>query len=164
MLYTEDQIKTVLLNVLGSYVKSITTVEEYNFAVTFDEGVTYMQISEMLGELNETDLFDIQNKGHFYLIKYIGEEEDVLEFHQHRFFYNILENISNIMEFEDTMVKRLTTLYNMQNIKYHTGFFKSIHDKLVKDKKLTKKQYDEFKFLLDHGRSKYEAGVLSTKH
>lgn len=163
MLYTEEQIQTVIQNVLGSTLKSIQNVSEYVYAVKFYEYVTYSTVSDLLQELNDTELFDIENKGDFYLIKYIGEDE-VMEFHQYRFFYNILENIQNYVTFDDNQIKRLTTLYNFQHIKYHQGFFKNIFDKLVKDKKLTKKQYDEFKFLLDNGRSKYEAGVLSTKN
>lgn len=170
MLYSEEQIQTVLWNVLGDKVNSIRLLDDYTFGVTFPKTTTYMQISDLLGELIDTDLFDIENKGsidddgtQLYILKYIGEDE-VLEFHQHRFFYNILENASNFVEFEDSMIKRWTTLYNMQHIKYHSGFFKSIFDQLIKNKRLTKKQYDEFKFLLDNGKSRYEAGVLSTKN
>lgn len=162
-MYTEEQIKTVIQNVIGSAAKSVTLIGPFTFRVEFERDVTTGEMSHYLDDLYGSDLFDVTYKSTYtFDIKYIGEE--VMEFHQYRLMYNILENAQNFITFDDNQIKRLTTLYNFQHIKYHQGFFKSIFDKLVKDKKLTKKQYDEFKFLLDNGRSKYEAGLLSTKN
>lgn len=68
-------------------------------------------------------------------------------------------------QFDDTQIARLKKLWNMQHIKYHNdNFFSKIMKQLEDKKKLSEKQFDELNFLLINGRSKYEAGVLSTKN
>lgn len=68
-------------------------------------------------------------------------------------------------QFDDTQIARLKKLWNMQHIKYHNdNFFSKIMKQLETKKKLSQKQFDELEYLLQNGRSKYEAGVLSTKN
>jgi len=68
-------------------------------------------------------------------------------------------------QFDDTQIARLKKLWNMQHIKYHNdNFFSKIMKQLEDKKKLSEKQFDELNFLLTNGRSKYEAGVLTTKN
>lgn len=68
-------------------------------------------------------------------------------------------------EFDDTQIARIKKLWSFQHAKYHqNNFFVSIIKQLEDKKKLSQRQYDELQFLLDNGRSKYEAGVLTTKN
>lgn len=79
------------------------------------------------------------------------------EFHENK--------ITMWKEFDDTQIARLKKLWSFQHVKYHNNnFFASIMKQLEDKKKLTQKQFDELEFLLQNGRSKYEAGVLTTKN
>lgn len=68
-------------------------------------------------------------------------------------------------QFDDQQIGRLKKLWNMQHIKYHNNnFFNSIMKQLEDKKKLTERQFDELNYLLTNGRTKYEAGILTTKN
>lgn len=75
------------------------------------------------------------------------------------------ENMNDKIEFSDNRIKSIRTSFNSLPLKYvNNKFFKSIMQQLEKNKKLTKKQYDNLSYLLRHGRSMYEDGYLTTKN
>jgi len=68
-------------------------------------------------------------------------------------------------EFDQTQIDRMKKLWSFQHAKYHNNtFFVNIMKQLEEKKKLSQRQYEELQYLLDNGRSKYEAGVLTTKN
>jgi hypothetical protein len=67
--------------------------------------------------------------------------------------------------FTDQEVSYNTRLWNSlhSNYRFNT-FFKNMFDRMIKNKKLTQNQWTEFEYLITKGRSRYEAGLLTTKH
>lgn len=67
--------------------------------------------------------------------------------------------------FTDAEITYYERLWNWTNVKYHNNrFFTTIWNKLKTKKELTNKQWLELEFLLKNGKSRYEAGQLSTKN
>lgn len=160
--YTEQDIEKVLKNILEPNLISLVLVKPYTWHAKFNNDSTLDSITDKLEDLYDSELFNIINYGHIYQIEF---DQSVLEFYQwKKLVLLIKESNSDIIEFTDSEIKRWTTIYNWQPIKYHKGFFKTLHTKMVKDKKLTKLQWQHFKHLLDHGQSMYELGKLSTKN
>jgi len=160
--YTEQDIEKVLKNVLQPQLTSLVLIEPYTWHAKFNSSNSLESISDKLDDLYESGLFEITNYGHVYQIAF---DQSVLEWTQwKRLGQLIQESNSDTIQFNDAEIKRWTTIYNWQPAKYHQGFFKSIHNKMLKDKQLSKKQWQNFKYLLDYGRSMHEAGLLSTKN
>ena len=75
----------------------------------------------------------------------------------------ILENKK--MEFTTSRVETIVKQFNTLPFKYRNNkFFKSIIGQLQKNNKLTENQYNHLSFLIRHGQTMYEAGILSTKN
>jgi hypothetical protein len=68
------------------------------------------------------------------------------------------------VEFDESKIKYYKKLFSFLSSKHNTPYWNSMIQKMEQDKKLTKKQFEELDFLLKNGKSKYEAGVLSTKN
>lgn len=78
-------------------------------------------------------------------------------------FKNFQEN-KQYVEFDDNKIKYFKKLFSFLSPKHNTHFWNSIMTQMEQNKKLTKKQFDELEYLLKNGKSRYEAGVLSTKN
>lgn len=162
--YSADEIKNVLWATFNLEADAIELTDEnggcYKFNVFPNEDSTMDTIASMAEDLYESELFDVTNRGEHLEIEYLNPF--ILE---RRAFTIIRENINNWISFEDAQIKRIETLFNQVSIKYHNNqFFPSIMKTLKEKKKLSKKQWEELKFLIDNGLTKYEAGVLSTKN
>jgi arginyl-tRNA synthetase len=78
---------------------------------------------------------------------------------------NELKQLLENVEFTQDRVKSLNIAFDTLPSKYQNNkFFKSIISQLNKNNKLSKKQYDQLNFLLKHGQTMYEAGILITKN
>ena len=67
----------------------------------------------------------------------------------------------NIVHFEEDRIKYYNALWNSLKLVYHQNrFFSSLHSQMNDKKKLTIKQWNQYKYLLTNGRSMYEAGIL----
>lgn len=162
--YSVEDIKTVLWNTFNLEADAIELTDEnngcYKFNVFPTDETTLDTLATMAEELYDSQLFDITTRRDHIEVEYLNPF--VLE---RKAFSMLREAITQWISFEDTQVKRIETLYNQVNIKYHQGnFFPSIVKQLKEKKKLSKKQWEELKFLIDNGQTKYEAGVLSTKN
>lgn len=78
-------------------------------------------------------------------------------------FQKFQEN-KQVIEFDDAKIKYYKKLFSFLSPKHNTPFWNSMMSQLEKNKKLSKKQFDELDFLLKNGKSRYEDGVLSTKN
>ncbi len=169
MLYTETEIKDVLWNIFTTYAKEIKFLEqigeEFWYEVILEDEITVDDMNDIRSELDKSDLFDAINKGSDkMLIKYVGENDlmDVQEFK--KFNANINEN-KEIMSFEDTQIKMYKKMFDsLPERLRNNSFLKSVMNQMEKNKKLTKKQFTELNFVFQNGKTRYEAGQLSTKY
>lgn len=68
----------------------------------------------------------------------------------------------NLVHFDDDVkLNYYKKLWNSLNIykSVHNKFFKSLYDKMVEKRVLTRLQWAELEYLLKNGRSRYEAGI-----
>ena len=169
MLYTETEIKDVLWNIFTTYAKEIKFLEqigeEFWYEVILEDEITVDDMNDIRSELDKSDLFDAINKGSDkMLIKYVGENNlmDVQEFK--KFNEKINEN-KEIMSFEDTQIKMYKKMFDsLPERLRNNSFLKSVMNQMEKNKKLTKKQFTELNFVFQNGKTRYEAGQLSTKY
>lgn len=163
-MYTSEEIKTILWNTFNLTVEAIELIDEnngcYKFNVYPEETSSLNDITAIAEDLYDSGLFDITLKNDYLEIEYLNPY--VLEKKQ---FSLIYESINSWISFDDNQVNSLKKKFNTVNIKYHNNtFYTSIMKQLEDKKKLSKKQFDELKYLLDNGITRYEAGVLSTKN
>lgn len=163
-MYSAEEIKNILWTTFNTLAQAIELTSEnggcYLYNVFPEDDIKTGELSQIAQELFDSDLFEVTMHNDHLTIEYLNPY--VLERKQFSFIY---ENIVNSITFEDTMVKRIVTLFNQVNIKYHRGtFFPGLIETLKTKKKLSKKQWEELKYLIDNGQTKYEAGVLSTKN
>jgi hypothetical protein len=78
----------------------------------------------------------------------------------------LFENFSKEMKnFTDSEISYWSKIWDMLHLKYiNNPFFSKIFKLMKQNKSLTKNQWIELEFLLKNGKSRYEAGVLSTKN
>lgn len=164
MSYTVEDIKTVLWNTFNLDAEAIELTDEnngqYKFNVFPTDDISLETLSSMAEDLYDSDLFDVtMYRDHLEIIflnPYMMAKES---------FTLLRENINTWISFDDKQVASLKKRFNMLNVKYHSNqFFKSIMKQLEEKKKLSKKQFDELKYLIDRGRTRYEDGILSTKN
>jgi len=165
--YTKEEIKTVLWNVFKMDAANIEFVGDnddnggqYIFNV-FPTGDTKLgTLSNMAQELFDSDLFDVTMKGDHLVITYLDPYVMSRES-----FTMMRESIAQWISFDDVQIKSMEKRFNTVHIKYHSDpFYISVMKQLKEKKKLSKKQFDEFKYLIENGQTRYEAGVLSTKN
>ena len=171
MIYTKEDISAVLWNTFTVYAKEIKFLEqvseEYLYEVSLEDNVTLDYLNEVGEELEESGLFDVMSKGtNKLLIRYTAEDEvmDITEMRQ--FMTKINENInSNYVEFNDAMIGRIKKLYSFlpQNVAYN-NFVLSVYNQVLKNKKLTKKQWTNLEEILNTGNSTYNNNKLTTKN
>lgn len=162
--YTPEEIKTVLWNVFNLEADAIEFTDDnggqYMFNVFPTPDTKLGALSDMAQELFDSDLFDVTMKGDHLEIEYLNPY--VME---RKSFTMLREAITQWISFDDTQVKNMEKRFNTVHIKYHNNpFYASVVKQLKDKKKLSKKQFDEFKYLIDNGQTRYEAGVLSTKN
>lgn len=168
MLYTKDQIKEILWSIFtinASDIKYLEQVgDEYWYEVTLENDITLDTMNKLSEDLYESDIFDVVNKGKDKLIvKYTGEA-DVLSLDEMRALNEKVEP-KKYVEFDDSMIKRNKTLYSfLPNNVANSPFVQSVYNKMLTNKKLTVKQWEEFKYILDNGKSKYNNNKLTTKN
>jgi hypothetical protein len=69
------------------------------------------------------------------------------------------------IEFNDGQINRNKKLYSfLPNNVANTNFVQSVYKQMLDNKRLTKNQWDEFKYILDNGKSKYNNNKLTTKN
>ena len=169
MLYTQDQIKDILWKTFTVFAKEIKFLEqvgnEYWYEVTLEDGIDNEQLGHIGLELHETDLFDVVNKGdNKMLVKYVGEN-DLMDVQEFRKFNAKVNEASDDMTFADSQVKMYKKMFDgMPERLRNNTFLKSVMNQMEKNKKLTKKQFNELNFVFQNGKTRYEAGQLSTKY
>ncbi len=167
MLYTKEEIQEILWNTFTTHAKEIKFLDhvglEYWFEVVLEDDISLDVMNQLSEELHESDLFDVVNKGKDkLLVKYIGENE-VLDLQEMRSLNESMQK--KYIEFDDDMIKRNKKLYSfLPNNVANSNFVKAMYDLMLKNKKLTEKQWDEFKYILDNGKSKYNDKKLTTKN
>lgn len=68
-------------------------------------------------------------------------------------------------EFTDAQIAYYEKIWKKMPHRYtQNKFFSSVWNTMKTKKSLTKKQWVELEFLFKNGKSRYEAGQLSTKH
>lgn len=164
MKYNIDDIKTVLWNTFKETVTKIELVDENNgnyiFNVYPEETSTLNQIANISTELYDTELFDIITQRDHLIIEFINPF--VLEYKQFKF---INESINKWITFDDKQIESLNKRFNNLNVKYHqNSFFKSIIKQLNDNKKLSKNQFNELKYLIEYGKTRYEDNLFTTKN
>jgi len=163
-MYTKDDIKEVLWNTFNSQADAIEFTDDnggnFKFNVFPNETVQLGELSNMAQELFDSELFDVTMHNDCLEIEYLNPY--VLERKQFSMLY---EAINKWISFDDKQVASLEKKFVSLNVKYaHNTFFKSIMAALNSKKKLSAKQWEELSFLLSNGRTKYEAGILTTKN
>jgi hypothetical protein len=69
------------------------------------------------------------------------------------------------IEFNDGQINRNKKLYSfLPNNVANTNFVQFVYKQMLDNKRLTKNQWDEFKYILDNGKSKYNNNKLTTKN
>ena len=164
MEYKVEDIKTVLWNTFKDTVSKIELNDENNgkyiFHVYPEETSTLNQISNISTELYDTELFDVTTERDHLVIEF--ENPFVLEHKQFKF---INESMNQWISFDDKQIASLNKRFQGLNVKYHQNpFFKSIIKQLNDNKKLSKKQFNELKYLIEYGQTRYEANLLTTKN
>lgn len=168
MLHTPEEIKTILWNAFTINANDIKFLErvgdEYWYEVILEDTISIDELQSIGDELHDTELFDVINKGNNkLLIKYIGESEP-LTIEEMRSL-NEKVNTKEYIEFEDSMINRNKKLYSfLPNNVANSPFVKSVYAQMLTNKKLTVKQWEEFKYILDNGKSKYNNKKLGTKN
>jgi len=162
--YSVEEIKTILWNTFNLEADAIELTDEnngqYKFNVFPTDDVKLETLSVMAEDLYDSDMFDVTMYRDHLEIQFLNPF--VLE---RKSFSLIRENITQWISFDDKQVASLKKRFNMLNVKYHSNpFFKSIMKQLEENKKLSKKQFDELKYLIDRGRTRYEDGILTTKN
>jgi hypothetical protein len=128
--------------------------------------VTQDQEGNMVGDCTVCGLKNVAVKDHVCqtLLNFTEDELNNQEYVP-SFEEFCAEGYTEYISFQDTEVARLKKLWSFQHGKYaNNNFFVTIMKTLEDKKRLSKKQYEELKYLLDNGRTKYEAGVLTTKN
>jgi hypothetical protein len=167
MIYSKEEITQVLWNVFIIYAKDIKFLErvgdEYWFNVITEDYMTIDKLNDIGSELENTELFDVINKGkNELLIKYIGESE-ILNITEMRKLNETLK--TEYIEFNDGQINRNKKLYSfLPNNVANTNFVQFVYKQMLDNKRLTKNQWDEFKYILDNGKSKYNNNKLTTKN
>jgi hypothetical protein len=73
--------------------------------------------------------------------------------------------MNNKVTFNQEQITRVKLYWSRTHVKYtQNKFFSSIYEKLVSKGELTENQWSHLDFLFKNGKSKYEAGILSTKY
>lgn len=162
--YTQEEIRTVLWNVFNLEADAIEFIDDnggqYIFKVFPTEDTKLGTLSDMAQDLFDSDLFDVTMKGDHLEIEFLNPYVMSRES-----FTMVRENIAQWISFDDTQVKNMEKRFNMVHIKYHNNpFYISVMKQLKEKKKLSKKQFDELKHLIETGQTRYEAGVLTTKN
>lgn len=68
-------------------------------------------------------------------------------------------------KFSDEQIAKIKLLWSRTNVKYtQNKFFENLYNKAVSKRELTETQWSHLDFLFKNGKSKYEAGILSTKY
>lgn len=163
-MYTKEQIKEVLWNTFNSEAEAIELTDENNgnwlFRVYPHDNIELGKLSEMAVELYDSALFDVTMHDDCLEIEY--NNPYVLERKQ---FHLLYETFNKWISFDDKQVASLKKKFASLNVKYASNaFFKSIMSSLEAKKKLSMKQWEELNYLLANGRTRYEAGILSTKN
>lgn len=167
MLYTKDEIKEILWNTFTTHAKEIKFLEqvgeEYWYEVILEDDISLDTMNKISEELHESDIFDAVSRGKDkLLIKYTGEDT-VLDLQEMRKLNESLKK--EYIEFDEDMIKRNKKLYSfLPNNVANTPFVQSVYNQMIKNKRLTVKQWDEFKYILDNGKSKYNNKQLGTKN
>jgi predicted outer membrane protein len=163
-MYTAGEIESVLWNIFNLEAEAIELTDEndgcYMFNVYPTDDGEVADLATMAQELHDSDLFDVTMKRDHLEVEYLNPY--VLERYQFRLVH---ESVSKKIEFSDDKIKMLKQRFDKLYQRYHDNpFFKSVMNQLETKKKLSQRQYDELKFLIDNGKSRYEMGVLSTKY
>lgn len=166
MLYDPEYVRTVLWNAFTKFADDIKFLEQignqYWYTVKPSPIMSVQRMGTILDELHETGIFDIINRGADILIKYTGED-DVMDVQECR---ALMEKMAvEYVEFDDAMIKRNKTLYSfLPNNVANSPFVQSVYNKMLTKRRLTKRQWDELKYILDNGKSKYNNNQLTTKN
>lgn len=171
MIYSKDDISKVLWNTFTVHAKEIKFLEqvgeEYLYEVILEDDVTLDYLNDVGGELEESGLFDVMSKGNNKLMIRYTAEDELMDITEMRIFVSkVNENISsNYVEFDDSMIGRIKKLYSFlpQNIAYN-NFVISTYNQVLKNKKLTKKQWTNLEEILNTGKSTYNNNKLTTKN
>lgn len=164
MSYSVEDIKTVLWNTFNLEADAIELTDEnngcYKFNVFPTDDTTLDTLANMAEDLYDSELFDITTHRDYIEVEYLNPF--VLE---RKAFKILREAITQWISFDDAQVKNLKKRFDMVHIKYHGNpFYISVMKQLTDKKKLSKKQWEELKYLIENGRTKYEAGILTTKN
>lgn len=92
MIYSKDDIKLVLWNSFTNFAKDIKFLEQvgeqYWYEILLEEDMTLDKLNDIGQDLEESQIFDIINKGpNKLLVKYIGED-GVMDFDEMKEFIN----------------------------------------------------------------------------
>lgn len=163
-MYSTEEIKQVLWNVFNTEAENIELTDEnngnYKFNVFPEDDATIESLIEISEDLYSSGLFTMHVADGILKIEYLNPY--VLERKEFSFLY---EHVNPTIKFEDTQVTALKKQFGNLNFKYAANpFYKSVMNQLENKKQLSKKQYDELTFLLQNGKTRYEAGMLSTKY
>ena len=162
--YSVEDIKTVLWNTFNLEADAIELTDEnngcYKFNVFPTDDTSLDTLATMAEDLYDSQLFDIITRRDHIEVEYLNPF--VLE---RKAFTLLREAITQWISFDDAQVKNLKKRFDMVHIKYHANpFYMSVMKQLTDKKKLSKKQWEELKYLIENGRTKYEAGILTTKN
>ena len=162
--YTSKEIEEVLWNTFNLEAEAIEFTDDnngnYKFNVFPVDDIKLGTLSDMAEELYETDLFDVTMREDHLEIEFLNPF--VLERKQFRL---MREALLNVVEFDDNKIKYYTKLYNtLQLTVQNNPFVKSVWNRFITKKKLSKKQWDELEYILKNGKTKYAAGILTTKN
>lgn len=163
-MFTKDEITEVLWSTFNTEAEAIELTDENNgnwlFRIYPHNDIELGKLSEMAQELYDSYLFEVTMHKDHLEIEYLNPY--VLE---HKQFNIIREAINKWISFDDKQVESIKKKFIGLNVKYaNNPFFKSIISALESKKKLSQKQWDELEYLLVNGKTKYEAGILTTKN
>jgi len=164
MSYTKEEIKNVLWDTFNIEAEAIELTDENNgnwlFKVYPTEDTELGVLSNMAQELYDSYLFEVTMRGDHLDIEYLNPY--VLERKQ---FHLLYEALNKWISFDDKQIASLKKKFASLNVKYaNNPFYKSVMAGLEDKKKLSMKQWEELSYLLANGKTKYEAGILSTKN
>ncbi len=166
MLYDPEYVRNVLWNAFTFYADEIKFLEQigtqYWYSIIFNKEITLDRMNDILEELHDTGIFDVINEGPTTLIKYTGED-DIMDVQEMR---TLMEKMAvEYVDFPDEQIKRNMKLYSfLPNNVANSPFVQSVYNRMLSKKRLTKRQWEELKYILDNGKTKYNNNQLTTKN
>ena len=161
-MYTAEDITRVISGHFLPGECSVEMVDEnggrYKFLLIPAGDMDQVRLGDALEDMYDSGLFDITNRGREIDVEFL---DPVLERHE----FNYIQEAKNWISFDDKQLANMDKLWKELPDRHKTNtFFKSLHDQLMKDKKLSKKQLNALNKLFKNGISSHDDNLFTVKN